>query len=152
MLLALERGSVHYVLVGGVAAIIHGAELTTRDVDIVPERSHENLARLRVVLEELDTKVRDPAGGELEPDWSAMAGDGHHLLQSRLGPIDVLGIVEGDLDYEALVQRSEVVTDDRLSVRVATLETLIEIKTRLGRPRDRLALPVLIALLRTREA
>ncbi len=36
---ALSGAGVELVVVGGVAAILHGAELTTRDVDIDPERT-----------------------------------------------------------------------------------------------------------------
>lgn len=148
---ALQASSVEYVLVGGVAAILHGAELTTRDVDIVPRRDADNLTRLRRALEPLQARVRDPAGRVLEPRWKAMSGSGHHLLTTSLGPVDVLGEVSGGMGYEELLPRSEVVEDESLRIRVVDLPTLIEIKTRLGRPRDRLALPVLIALLQARD-
>lgn len=148
---ALGAAGVELVVVGGVAAILHGAELTTRDVDIVPERSPANLARLRTALEALQARVRDPAGRDLEPVWSAMSGPGHHLLTTSLGPLDVLGELAGGLGYDELRARSELLSDDRLRVRVIDLPTLIEVKTRLGRPRDRVALPVLIALLEERR-
>ncbi len=48
-----ERG-VEFVLIGGFAVGFHGYRRATKDVDIVPEPSRENLTRLWLALEELD--------------------------------------------------------------------------------------------------
>jgi hypothetical protein len=43
---ALHEAGVEFVLIGGLAAVVHGSSLTTADVDVTPERSPENLERL----------------------------------------------------------------------------------------------------------
>jgi hypothetical protein len=48
---ALCRSEVQFVLVGGVAATLHGSARPTQDVDVVYERGADNLARIaRVVM------------------------------------------------------------------------------------------------------
>ena len=42
----LNEEEVDYVVVGGFAAVVRGSSLPTRDIDIVPSRSRENLDRL----------------------------------------------------------------------------------------------------------
>ena len=42
----LDRHGVRYVLIGGLAAILHGASHLTTDVDVVPMEARENLDRL----------------------------------------------------------------------------------------------------------
>ncbi len=42
----LDRHQVQYVLIGGLAAVLHGSPLPTVDADICPSRDRENLTRL----------------------------------------------------------------------------------------------------------
>lgn len=71
--LLLDTG-VQFVLVGGGAAVIHGAPITTQDVDIVHSREPENLCRLLKALEGLDARVVDLAGRDLRPTATALEG------------------------------------------------------------------------------
>ncbi len=48
----LARHGVEFVVVGGVAAVLAGAPISTFDLDIVPARSPANLARLLSALTE----------------------------------------------------------------------------------------------------
>src|SRR5437870_2268763 len=56
------------------------------------------------VLKALDAHYRGRPGRRLEPDLHRLASAGHQLLTSRLGPIDVLGTIDGGRDYEELVE------------------------------------------------
>ncbi len=47
---ALARGGVEFIIVGGVAATIHGSARVTRDLDIVYSRTPENIARLATAV------------------------------------------------------------------------------------------------------
>jgi len=60
LLRALLDGGVELIVVGGVAAVLHGAPTTTRDLDIVHRRTPENIERLLAVLGALDATVREP--------------------------------------------------------------------------------------------
>ena len=54
----LDRHEVHYVLIGGLAAVLHGSPLPTLDADICPARDHDNLVKLAAALDELDARIR----------------------------------------------------------------------------------------------
>lgn len=41
----LNEEGVRYIVVGGFAAVIHGSSLTIKDIDLVPDRSGDNLER-----------------------------------------------------------------------------------------------------------
>lgn len=152
LLCSLLDAQVEFVLVGGAAAVIQGAPITTQDVDIVHARSEANVARLLSVLTALDACVRDPAGRRLPPTAAALAGPGQSLLVTRLGRLDVLGTLHDGRGYAQLVGQSDLVDLEGLKLRVLDLPTLIEIKASTGRAKDRLVVPVLLALARQRES
>ena len=144
LLVALADGSVRFIVIGGVCAILHGAPLLTSDVDIVPDRDPDNLQRLEEVLRALGAYYREHPPGRILPDAARMAGPGHHLLMTSMGPIDVLGAVTGGRDYAALLPHTlEVTIADGTPIRIVDLPTLIRLKTETGRAKDRLVLPIL---------
>jgi hypothetical protein len=63
MLTTLDRHAVAYVVIGGMAAAMWGADLPrTTDVDIVPAPEHDNLERLAAALAELGARLRARSG------------------------------------------------------------------------------------------
>ena len=85
----LAGHGVDFIVVGGVAAVLGGAPISTFDLDIVHARDPD-LVRLVAALGDLDARYRDPAGRVLRADAAGLAGNGHHLLMTRCGPVDVL--------------------------------------------------------------
>ena len=146
LLRRLVDAGVEFVVVGGAAAVLHGAPITTEDLDIVHRRTPENVSRLKNLLQELNAHVRELANRQLVPQESAFLGEGHVLLSTRLGPLDCLGALVDGRGFEDLVSHSESFADEGAEFRVLDLSTLIDIKTKTGRAKDRLMLPVLIAL------
>jgi len=63
----LERHRVRYVLIGGVAATLHGSPLPTRDADVCPSRDDENLDRLAAALRDMGSRIRTPDAPEGVP-------------------------------------------------------------------------------------
>src|SRR5580658_1576584 len=60
---ALNRHQVRYVIIGAFAAIAQQAPIpATRDIDLTPETSQENLARLSSALKELDARIPNRGG------------------------------------------------------------------------------------------
>lgn len=143
----LAEGDVEFVVVGMAAGILHGAPVTTLDVDVVHRRSSENVARLLRVLDGLDAVHRhDPR--RLRPAESHLIGPGHLLLTTTLGDLDCLGTIDQGRAYEQLLGLTvEMKLSGGRSIRVLTLSALIEAKERAGRPKDIAALPVLRATL-----
>jgi hypothetical protein len=142
----LAAAGVEFIVVGGAAAVLHGAPVTTEDLDIVHRRTPKNVSRLKKLLHELDAHVRELANRRLVPQESALLGEGHVLLSTRLGPLDCLGTLIDGRGFEELLSHSESLEDEGAEFRVVDLSTLIDIKTKTGRAKDRLMLPILIAL------
>jgi predicted nucleotidyltransferase len=141
---ALLDAGVDFILVGGLAAVLHGAPVNTFDIDVVHARAPANIERLLQVLDALDAIFRTPPERRLKPNASHLGSRGHLNLVTRYGPLDVLGTIGLDLGYEELLPHSmEIEIGDGLRIRVLDLETLIAIKEELGGDKDRAMLPIL---------
>jgi len=143
----LAANDVEFVVVGMTAGILHGAPVTTVDLDVVHRRSRENVERLLRVLAELDAVYRhDPR--QLRPRESHLVGPGHQLLTTTYGDLDCLGTIDQDRGYEELLDQTvEMELAGGRTIRVLSLPALIEAKERSGRPKDLAVLPVLRAAL-----
>jgi hypothetical protein len=148
---ALLAGQIEFIVVGGASAILHGALALTQDLDIVHRMAPANIERLAAVLDELDAIVRDPGDRRLRPQPAHLSAGGQLQLLTTFGPLDLLGRLHDGRGYDELLSHSEVMSDGGRRVRVVDLPTLIEIKTGAGRAKDRLVVPILLALLRERE-
>jgi hypothetical protein len=144
----LSTHRVNFIVVGGVAAVLAGAPMSTFDTDILVERSPANLARLLRALVEMNAIYRDPAKRRIEPTEERLAGLGQQRFETRLGFLAVAGTIGDNRDYEQLLPRSREVQLRASSVRVLGLEAVIESKQEAGRPRDHAVLPVLRETLR----
>lgn len=147
---ALERHDVRYVLVGGLAAILHGAPHITTDADIVPEIGRENLDRLSAALKELNARIR-VAG---EPEGIPFDRSGESLLRVQTwnlvtdrGNIDITFVPSGTRGYDDLVRDARPIVVRGIDVPVASLADVIRSKEAAGRDKDRLVLPVLRRIL-----
>lgn len=152
LLAILASSDVEFVVVGMLAAVAQGAPVTTHDVDIVHRRTPENVARLvDVLVNRLDARYRGHLDRVLRPTVEILTGPGHSLLQTNLGPLDVLGAIEQGRDYDALITTSQRIELSGHPVYVLDLATLIELKRGSTRLKDQLVLPVLEATLRLRN-
>ncbi len=146
LIAALTAAGVEFIVVGGAAAVLHGAPVTTVDLGIVHRRSPENVARLLEVLAKLETAFRPPVKPGLRPTAELLLGRGQNLLSTSLGPLDVLCVLHDRRGYEELLPETDLLTDGEMRIRVLNLDALIEVKAEAGRAKDRLVLPVLLAL------
>jgi hypothetical protein len=140
---AFAAHDVEFIVVGGVAAVLAGAPISTFDLDIVHRRQADNVARLVEALTAIDARYRDPGGRLLRPAAVALCGAGHHLLMTSCGPVDVLGQIGDGAGYDDLLPDTVQGTADGHSVRVLGLPRLIAEKERLGRDKDRAMLAIL---------
>jgi predicted nucleotidyltransferase len=147
----LDRHRVEYVVVGSVAAILHGAGYTTEDLDLVVDFADENLDRLVAALAELDARFYDLAGRTIRPDAQRLRANRLNLLVTRLGRLDILRVIEPQRDYGELLGRSEVLDVEGMQVRTVDLETLIEAKQIANRDKDKLHLLFLRETLRLKR-
>ncbi len=150
ILRTLVEHEVEFIVVGGVAAVLGGAPVHTFDLDIVYRRTAGNVERLLGALGELDAVFRgDPR--RLRPDRSHLESAGHKLLETKYGELDCLGSIEETTGYDELMADTESCEMSTFSFRVLSLERLIRVKERLGRPKDQAMLLVLRATLDERR-
>lgn len=152
LLAILRRNGVRFVLVGGVAAVVEGAPVSTFDVDIVHARDPRNVARLLDALGELEGRYRVRPELRRKPTAELLAGEGHHLLMTRYGPLDVLGVIGKRRAFDSLIARARRRKLGAFFVSVLDLETQIAVKEELGFAKDRAVLPTLRETLRLRRA
>ena len=144
LLARLAGSGAEFVLVGGLAAVAQGAPLTTIDVDVVHRRDPGNVERLLAFLATIDARYRgQPPDRVLRPTLENLLGEGHQLLATSLGQLDVLGAVEGGRDYASLLPETVVIEVQGQAVRVVRLETLAELKQGATDPKGRYALAIL---------
>jgi hypothetical protein len=151
LLRLLYEAEIEFVVVGMTAAVLLGVPTTTQDLDVVHRRTNENIERLMATLARVGAYDRYDMARRLAPDRAALAGKGHVNLQTIHGPLDLLCTVDNDLGFEELLPHTTVVEDGQVSLRVLDLPTLIEIKQRAARPKDKLAIPLLLATLDERR-
>jgi hypothetical protein len=139
----LAEHQVEAIVVGMLAGVLQGSPLTTADVDIVHRRTPENVKRLLAVLNRVGAVYRhDPR--RIAPSESHLLGPGHQLLETTLGDLDCLGAIDDGKTYDDLILLSfPIDLGDGRMIRVLSLEALIEVKARAGRPKDLAAIPVL---------
>jgi hypothetical protein len=146
----LNEERVDYVVVGGFASVILGSPLPTEDIDVLPDRSDENLIRLASALKRLNARIRTES--EAVPaliDAQFLANMPFMLnLVTDFGIVDLTfepsGPTRGFADWNADAS-SEVIADG-LVIRVASLDDIIESKRAADREKDRRALPYLESL------
>ncbi len=139
----LAKHRVDLVVVGGVAAVLNGAPIATFDLDVVHSRSQHNLDRLAAALKDLDARYRDAGGRDLRPDTAGLAGDGHHLLLTRCGPVDFLGQIGKGRYYEDLLPDAVTINVGNAIIPVLGLPALIRTKEEAGRDKDLAVLGIL---------
>lgn len=138
LLQQLAEAEIRFVLVGGLAVNAWGYLRGTRDLDVVPDPDRRNLEKLDALLRKLGGKV--DVGGRLL-DSSAIStflktGD-RTLVMTELGQIDVLQGLPQVPRYEQLENQARDIDLEGLTVRVCSLEHLLEMKRASDRPRDK---------------
>ena len=152
VLRAFEDAGVDSIVVGGLAATIHGSARLTQDVDFVYSREPRNLECLAEALRPHAPYLRGAPDG-LPFEWSAatIARGLNFTLTTAIGDIDLLGEITGGGDYQALLPYTLEVAIFGHRCRCLDLPALIRAKRASGRPKDLEALAELEAILALRQ-
>jgi hypothetical protein len=128
---ALSEHCVDFIVVGGVAAVLEGAPISTFDLDIVHSRAIDNVQRFE-------------GARRIRPQESHLASAGYQLLMTRFGPLDVLGAIGRSRGYEELLEHvTELQVEPGHMIRVLKLSKLIEVKSETAAEKDFATLPIL---------
>jgi hypothetical protein len=142
----LISAGVECVLIGGYAAITHGASYVTQDVDVCAPLDFENLQRIAKALEGTNPRHREHIREipfELERHRSGLK---NLYLMTDLGPVDFLGVIPGVGDFAFAKAHSLTAHLAAGKMRVLDRPTLIQSKEHAGRPRDLLVVGQLRAI------
>ncbi|HZD05310.1 MAG TPA: hypothetical protein VE173_10340 [Longimicrobiales bacterium] len=148
----LADEGVAFVIVGGLAATVHGSSRLTQDVDVVYDREQENLERLVRALAPYQPYLRGAPPG-LPFEWSAatLRNGLNFTLTTTLGDIDLLGEITGGGGYRELLGQTVSVELFGRTHRCLDLVALIRTKRAAGRPRDLEVIAELEALREERD-
>lgn len=147
LIAALVEHGIDFIVVGGYAVAAHGFPRATKDIDICPDPSEENLDRLASALAVLEASPigLDEFEGELdpEPDLNGLKMGGNWTLLTKYGRLDVMqtfsfeGGEDGEGVYGDLASRT--VERDFLGHRVkfCSYEDLLRMKQAAGRAQDK---------------
>ncbi len=126
-----------FVLVGGVAAVVHGSARLTEDLDLVYRRTPENIGRLVTALAPHQPYLRG-APPNLPFRWDARTIERglNFTLDTALGQVDLLGEIVGGGGYDDLLPHCTSVDVYGMTCRVLGLTRLIYVKRAAGRPKD----------------
>lgn len=140
---ALSHGGGRYVVVGGVAVVLHGHVRLTADLDLVVDLEPEAARRTVEVFEGLGLVPRAPVAAldfavrERREEWIREKGITVFSLFDPRNPLLAVDLfVDPPLPFEELWERSEVMRIGGAEVRVASISDLVRMKRAVGRPRD----------------
>ncbi len=133
----LAEHRVDYLVIGGVAAQVHGRRRTTKDLDVTPAPDPKNFERLAAALIALEAH---PAGlGESAPTPTAEQLNVASIvppLATQHGELHILNDVPGAADYAAMRTRALESELAGTAVQIVSVDDLVRMKRAAGRPSD----------------
>jgi predicted nucleotidyltransferase len=132
---ALHKARLEAIMVGNAAAALHGAPVTTLDIDFMFRKTAVNLRKLKVLANELDAQI-------LKPFYPL--SDLYRVVNDDTGlQIDFMSVLHGIKSFENLRSDTVEVEFEGYKIKVASLEKIIRSKKALGRPRDKAVIDIL---------
>lgn len=139
----LNAANVRYVVVGGFAALLHGNNRATADLDLVLDLVPSESSRAIKALQSIGMQPRIPVDPLLFSDpvqRESWYRDKNMLVFTMLdpqAPAVVLDLfVREPMPFAALLADVVIVPLDGVQVPVCSIDHLIEMKMRSGRPHD----------------
>jgi hypothetical protein len=149
----LAEYKVDCVIVGGIAAVLHGSMLLTSDVDVCYARDSRNLKRLSEALQSVNARLRNaPEGLPFILDAETLKRGLNFTFSTDIGDLDLLGEVRGIGVYKDVLDGSLTFELFGYQFTVIDIGKLIVAKRAAGRPKDLVALPELEAIQEAQQA
>ena len=148
---SLSHHRVKFVLIGALAARLHGFPRLTADADITPADDKRNLERLAAALEDLDAKVYTesvPEGLVFDRSAAALSRATMWNLVTNAGRLDIAFLPAGTKGYEDLAKGAEHFEAFGVRFLAASLDDIIRSKSATGRAKDEDDVVILRALKR----
>lgn len=146
-LVLLAQHNVDFVIIGGVAATLHGSSYLTKDLDVCYARNEGNLERLADALRSVNARLRGaPEDIPFRVDAETLRKGLNFTFATDIGPVDLLGEVAGVGGFKEA--RADAVVHELFGFKCAilSLDKLIAAKRAAGRTKDLLTIPELEAI------
>ena len=144
---ALHQAQVRYILIGGNAAIAHGMNHVTSDVDFCYERSPQNYSAIVRALKDSKPKLRIKGGSiHFLFDETTLKSGLNFTFDTEWGDIDLLGELEKIGTYFDLLPKAITFEFYEIPVKTISLDDLVKAKKIAGRTKDKLHLLELEAI------
>lgn len=143
----LGRFEIECVIVGGVAATLHGSEIPTTDLDVCYARNPSNLEKLATALQSANARLRAaPEGLPFILDAETLRRGLNFTFTTNVGTLDLMGEVRGVGYYEDVLAGSVAYELFGYKFPVIEIGKLIAAKRSAARPKDLIAIPELEAI------
>ena len=140
---AFNRRKVDYVVVGGLAVVLHGHPRLTADIDLVIGLNQANASKAVQIVLKLGYQPRAPVNPKGFADSKQRAlwikDKGLMVFSFYKSDNPLIGIdffVDYPMDFKGLLARSVIKDLGKISVRVCSIEDLIKMKRQAGRSKD----------------
>jgi hypothetical protein len=140
---ALNGSGARYVVVGGLAVVLHGHPRLTADVDIVLDLEPVPVKKAMEALKAIGLKARAPVdpGAFADPrqreSWIAEKAMTVFSLYSPANPLLILDLfVRPPIPFEELWSRSRTFDLGSVKIHAASIDDLIAMKRAVARPQD----------------
>ena len=143
ILAALSTRDVRYLVVGGVAVVLHGHLRTTMDLDLVIQLEPDNVCRALKAFEELGFQPLVPVPMQAFADPASRESwirDKNMIVFSVWHParptlkVDIF--ISEPFDFDTVYDRAARVDLETVEARILAIEDLIALKEEAGRPQD----------------
>jgi predicted nucleotidyltransferase len=139
----LNKRKVNYLVVGGIALVLHGVVRLTADLDLIVKLQSDNLAKFISVMKELGYKPRvpvkaeefiDPAKREIWIKEKGMRVFSFYHPKKTVALVDVF--VDEPIEYRKLEAEQKWIKAGGIKIPVISVKHLIELKEISGRAQD----------------
>jgi len=137
LLRRLHDSGLEFVVVGGVAATLHGVQEPTRDLDVCIRLDAESWKRIAHLLADLHPRYAlTPDRRPFTPDALELQSFRNLYVLTDLGRIDFLGEVPPLGDIDRVLSGALIFEIDGASYRVISIVDLLAVKEHVRRPKD----------------
>jgi predicted nucleotidyltransferase len=148
---SLNSNGVDYIVLGGLAVMMHGGDTVTNDADISVAVNKNNLDRLVAALAPLNPRpLRLAPGAAWEFDIKCIRGP-WTLFMTDVGRVDLVFRFPEPISYAELRSNAVDIEVEGVKIQVMSIQDLIRIKEQTGRDKDQVHVHILRAILSERE-
>jgi len=132
---ALHKARLEAIMVGNAAAAMHGAPVTTLDIDFMFRKTSGNMRKLKIFADELDAQI-------LKPYYPVSSL--YRVVNDDTGmQLDFMSVLHGIKSFENLRSDAVEVDFEGYELKLASLEKIVQSKKALGRPKDKAVIDIL---------